>query len=430
MSTAFQSTLFGTVPPILGLKEQRRSGTFLDNMKLPVHRWFRYSAGFSAEWVSAEVNRFDNGINVFDPFAGCGTTLLAAEAAGANAIGQEAHPFVFRVGQAKLLWNSDIQKFTELSERIIARAESSKAERAVHKLLSKCYEESALANIQSLHQALVEFEARGPAWSLCWLAFVAILRITSHVGTAQWQYLLPNKSKSRVSSPFKAYQVMCMLMTSDMHFVQSQGHLQTAALVLEDCRKEGLVPDGWADLVISSPPYINNYDYADATRLEMTVLGEIDKWGDLQSKVRTNLIRSCTQHVAPYSKDFSALLETSELLPLRSQMEKVVTALSLEKLSHGGKKNYDSMVVHYFFDMAAVWHQLRRIARPGSQVCFVVGDSAPYGVHVPVERWHGQLALAAGFSSFEFKKIRDRNNKWKNRKHRVPLHEGQLWVNG
>ncbi|RFQ07677.1 DNA modification methylase, partial [Pseudomonas sp. ATCC 13867] len=24
-----------------------RSGTFTDNMKLPVHRWFRYSAGFS-----------------------------------------------------------------------------------------------------------------------------------------------------------------------------------------------------------------------------------------------------------------------------------------------------------------------------------------------------------------------------------------------
>ena len=25
-----------------------RSGTFVDNMKLPIHRWFRYSAGFSA----------------------------------------------------------------------------------------------------------------------------------------------------------------------------------------------------------------------------------------------------------------------------------------------------------------------------------------------------------------------------------------------
>ncbi|SRR5258708_5483850 len=27
------------------------TSNFLDNMRLPVHRWFRYSAGFSAEWV-------------------------------------------------------------------------------------------------------------------------------------------------------------------------------------------------------------------------------------------------------------------------------------------------------------------------------------------------------------------------------------------
>jgi hypothetical protein len=63
-------------------------------------------------------------------------------------------------------------------------------------------------------------------------------------------------------------------------------------------------------------------------------------------------------------------------------------------------------------------------------VCFVVGDSAPYGVYVPVERWLGELALAAGFHSYSFEKTRDRNVKWKNRKHRVPLKEGRLWVEG
>ena len=27
------------------------TSNFLNNMRLPIHRWFRYSAGFSAEWV-------------------------------------------------------------------------------------------------------------------------------------------------------------------------------------------------------------------------------------------------------------------------------------------------------------------------------------------------------------------------------------------
>jgi hypothetical protein len=38
--------------------------------------------------------------------------------------------------------------------------------------------------------------------------------------------------------------------------------------------------------------------------------------------------------------------------------------------------------------------------------------------------------MAAGFKAYRFEKTRDRNVKWKNRKHRVPLQEGRLWVEG
>ena len=54
------------------------TSNFLDNMRLPVHRWFRYSAGFSAEWVKwllAERNGRE--LRVLDPFVGSGTTCLA-----------------------------------------------------------------------------------------------------------------------------------------------------------------------------------------------------------------------------------------------------------------------------------------------------------------------------------------------------------------
>jgi hypothetical protein len=56
-----------------------RSGAFVDNMSLPAHRWYRYSAGFSADWVRwltykgcKEPVKF----SVLDPFSGVGTTLL------------------------------------------------------------------------------------------------------------------------------------------------------------------------------------------------------------------------------------------------------------------------------------------------------------------------------------------------------------------
>ena len=83
--------------------------------------------------------------------------------------------------------------------------------------------------------------------------------------------------------------------------------------------------------------------------------------------------------------------------------------LDAERENHGGKKTYHTMVAAYFQDMAEVWASLRRACKDGADVCFVVGDSAPYGVYVPVDRWLGELALAAGFRSFTFEKTRDRN---------------------
>jgi hypothetical protein len=134
--------------------------------------------------------------------------------------------------------------------------------------------------------------------------------------------------------------------------------------------------------------------------------------------------------VAPIKSQTQEILAAPLLEPIRSEIIEVCRLLEIEKDLHGGKKPYHTMIAAYFSDMAAMWVSLRRVSSPGALVCFVIGDSAPYGVYVPVDRWLGTLAVAAGFRSFSFEKTRDRNIKWKNRKHRVPLQEGRLWVEG
>jgi hypothetical protein len=88
------------------------------------------------------------------------------------------------------------------------------------------------------------------------------------------------------------------------------------------------------------------------------------------------------------------------------------------------------MAAAYFKDLGHVFRALRPLCREGSDLCFVIGDSAPYGVYLNVDDWLGKLAVAAGFKSYRFEKIRDRNVKWENRKHKVPLKEGRLWIRG
>lgn len=437
MSDVLQVSLFrDSEPSAATLRRGAREGTFVDNMKLPVHRWFRFSAGFSAEWVADVIReRISPNGAVLDPFAGSGTTLLAADHLGVPSWGFEAHPFISKIAKAKLSWYLDHKEFLAACGEVSELARSLRPQRSAssNALLVKCYTADVLAELSSLRDAWLQlYEGRSAAGvhSLVWLAITAILRETSFVGTANWQYLLPNKRKARVVPPLVAFAQRAAMMAGDMLVVQEQGCRSAAHLIATDARAPQLSGAPKFDLVLTSPPYPNNFDYADATRLELTFWGEIEKWSDLHSHVRQHLVRACSQHSAADHLVLSELLESPEVDPIRGELIAVCEQLASIRETKAGRKSYHTMVAGYFVDLARVWKSLRPICKSEATVCFVVGDSAPYGVHVPVEDWLGRLALDAGFKSFIFEKVRDRNLKWKNRKHRVPLHEGRLWVVG
>jgi hypothetical protein len=407
--------------------------TFIDNLSLPIHRWYRYSAGFSSTWVKSLIEREKqrDRIRVFDPFAGSGTVLLEGEFCGVKAMGVESHPFVARIASTKLHWREDVESFVKHASSILEKAKNKKISKQEYpKLIERCFSLDNLSQLDALRKTLESEDDGSPISELTWLALVSIIRKCSHVGTSPWQYVLPNKTKAYTSTPFNAFKSQVLLMAEDMMIRQKFNHGQPAKLFEEDARECQSVPKGWADLVITSPPYANNYDYADATRLEMTFLGHIQGWGDLQEAVRKYLIRSCTQHVTKFKAETYNMTNDPLLKPIQDEITEVCEKLEKERVHHGGKKLYHTMIASYFFDMARVWKTLRRITSKGALVCFVIGDSAPYGIHVPVERWFGEIATSVGFKSYVFEKTRDRNIKWKNRKHRVPLHEGRLWVEG
>jgi hypothetical protein len=411
----------------------KNSSTFLDNTALPIHRWFRYSAGFSALWVNETIRSAPkrSHIKVLDPFAGSGSVLIEGERCGVRSIGVEAHPFVARVARTKLLWRESPGEFRKYALEILAEAREQHGDAEGYPpLIAKCFPPRILTHLDALKRAWGARANGQPLSELTWLALTSVLRICSPVGTAQWQYVLPNKTKVRAILPFKAFESQVYLMSEDMRLRQRESPGPPSQLLQEDARSCNSIPDEWASLVITSPPYANNYDYADATRLEMSFFTDISGWGDLQEAVRKYLIRSCTQHVAKIQSDTCKILNDGLLGPIREGLVEVCEKLEAERDRHGGKKPYHTMIAAYFRDLAEVWIALRRKASRGAAVCFVIGDSAPYGIHVPVDRWLGELAIAAGFKSYRFEKIRDRNIKWKNRKHRVPLKEGRLWVAG
>lgn len=417
-----------------------RSSTFIDNMSLPIHRWFRYTAGFSAPWVEEEIISFSQrqkkpieSLNILDPFAGSGTTLLAAEKIGAKAFGFESHPFISRVAEAKLLWRTDASIFRDFATTILEKAKTYSLDSSIDsfpEIVYKCYPPETLSKLSAIKKVLFSSTELFPEYKLTWLVFISILRHVSDVGTAQWQYVLPNKKKQKKVDVWEVFEKKIDIVYQDILSMAKYSEHPYAELFAHDSREEFNSLKNTIDIIITSPPYANNYDYADATRLEQSVLGEISGWGDLQDTVRPFLVRSCSQHVSKLKKQTFELIKHPILSPIYAELFDVCEKLDKEKELHGGKKNYHTMIASYFLDMAHVWKNLRTLCKDGAEVCFVIGDSAPYGIYVPVERWFGELALSYGFEEFRFEKLRDRNVKWKNRKHTVPLKEGRLWVKG
>lgn len=412
------------------------SGTYLDNMKLPVHRWFKYSAGFSAKWVEDEVRKFeakyDKKAVILDPFVGSGTTTLTCCTLDNKAYGYDGHPLVARVAKAKHLWHLDRFEFKKKSLDLYNLSREIDVDPSRYyevNLLEKCYDIENFKDLEALRLAYIALADENPIYELIWLNITSILRPCSNVGTAQWQYILPNKTKAKVLSVEQAFLGKVELMFGDMEYAEAN-KWEPSAIVKEHDVREPFSLSSPANFVITSPPYANNYDYADATRLEMTYWGDINSWGDLKTAVRPTIMRSCSQHSAGDKVDANLLLDSEELFSVRDTLRPIVEELAEVRLTKGGKKTYHTMVAAYFYDLALIVKNLKANLEKDSEMCWVIGDSAPYGVYIPVDTIISEIAINAGFESTSFEKIRDRNIKWKNRTHTVLLKEGRLRIKG
>ena len=105
-SQARQSAINGTTTGREELEERyahlleekfalRQHVTYVPNKRIPIQRWFRYKEAFSSDLVRLFLKEFGAAPHthrVFDPFVGCGSTVLAAKQVGFGAWGIDILP--------------------------------------------------------------------------------------------------------------------------------------------------------------------------------------------------------------------------------------------------------------------------------------------------------------------------------------------------
>lgn len=442
MTTQLALSFYEKELPVKEKKHNSEWGTFKDSLRAPVHRWFTYPAGFSYKAVEHSIERYGllQGQTIYDPFMGSGTTNLTAKTLGINSFGTEAHPFVFQITRAKLNWDIEpeaIKAFIELVQKKLLKKSSALKTKDLQdefpELILKCYEDKTLYDLWALRELIAADLEDGGVKDFFFVVVTALLRNVSIAATG-WPYIAPNKVKSSsidkdVLSEFislakqMANDIQAIKLLSKDRYKQS-----THKLINGDSRNtKSYIQDESADHVFTSPPYLNNFDYADRTRLELYFWGLAKSWGDISEKIRTVLMTSATTQINRSDIRYEVNSEFSKECPKVTEF----ISESIEKLAEirktkGGKKSYDLMVAGYFNDMYQIIKDVYRVMKPKAKALFVLGDSAPYGIHIPTDKLIGDIGIGVGFNSYEIEILRTRGDKWKAnpQRHSIPLREG------
>jgi DNA modification methylase len=134
------------------------------------------------------------------------------------------------------------------------------------------------------------------------------------------------------------------------------------------------------DLVVTSPPYMNRYDYTRIYAIEYGMLGHSDS--DLK-KLRKKTIKS---HVEGNFEE-TPLMKSQIFDDAYKKLEK-------SKLTN---IQIPEMVFGYYNDMTCSLRELKKFTRNESIVSFVVGNSRFSGIHFETDAIIAEIAENLGF---------------------------------
>lgn len=140
-------------------------GSAKDNFNSPVHNWYKFTAGFSYKFVESILNDYTNKsqLSIFEPFAGCGTTLVSSQKNKVKAVGNEGQEFMLDIINAKLNWNLSqhecIQSLKRISNYIDANSNKFNIERDSHPLLQTLYNPATLRTLYLIKNSLSEIDS-------------------------------------------------------------------------------------------------------------------------------------------------------------------------------------------------------------------------------------------------------------------------------
>jgi len=343
------------------------------------HGYHRYPAKFLPNLVKKIIEDYTQPSDlVADFFAGCGTTLVEAKIHGRQSIGVDINPVAELITKVKTNPIDPIRlekRFEALVQKFDSYNQHDFIEISLHERIDYWFSPSQKFKIAFLYDKILlirDLDVRE-------FFLVSLSHILKNC--SRW---LQSSTKPQIDpvkkpmDPFFAFKLHTkQMIKSNSEFynqLKQNNYLHTACEIrLEDARNTSLCSNS-VGAIITSPPYVTSYEYADIHQLTGYWYEYIT---DLQGFRRS------------FIGTFYSLNQDTEVV---SDLGQQIVSQLFEKNKRTAKE-----VANYFNDMQLVATEMHRVLKTGGHACLVIGNTTLLDVKVRSAEVFAEILKSLGF---------------------------------
>ena len=298
---------------------------------------------------------------IADVFSGCGTTLVESKIEGRVSFGVDINPVADLIARVKIkpLLPSKIERAFDDLQCKIANNEIANGFN-FNERIAYWFRQEEKRKLEILLGCIRQIEDR-EVQRFFYCAFSNILKNCS-----VWlqKSIKPTRDYDKIpKDPYSEFirQVRKMLRGNKEFYniLKSNNQLTTSSKIYCRDAKETKIKGELIDCIVTSPPYVTSYEYADVHQLTAFWLEHITSLTDFRKKF-----------IGSAHKKESDLNFGSDI------------AHDIYKLLNNEDRKQANSVAVYFTDMRKVFEEMRRVLKPGGKVCIVIGNTKLKGVEI------------------------------------------------
>ena len=350
------------------------------------HCFFKYPCKFIPEiprWaISKYIDR--EGCHIYDPFSGSGTTLVEAALMGHFSYGSEIDATAKLITRAKTTKMSPVQLdlLKTTKENIISYANNPESKKIVANInnIEHWFPANNIDELGKIRQ-YIETIQDSTIKDFCLVCFASIIKKVSFCDDVSPK---PYVSSKVIKTPESAITAFSGVFDRYSSLIREYSKFDTQVPTILPGGALGLKEKNKFDLAITSPPYINAFDYARSMRLENLWLGFESEDSIRCGKgayVGTEKVSGTSQFGKGYYLADSPLLHT--------YLDQIIIL----------DKKRAAVTNKFFVDMKINMEQVHAALKPGGKYVIVIGNSSIRKVEVESWKVLAEIGEKIGFST-------------------------------